>query len=70
MGAPGQFGKPVCAVLSPTPGIPDVQNTERGDGPQFLAAVQVLVYAGAIMVLFLFVITLLNPLEPEARKTA
>ena len=32
---------------------------------EFLAAVQVLVYAGAIMVLFLFVITLLNPLRPE-----
>jgi NADH-quinone oxidoreductase subunit J len=32
---------------------------------EFLAAVQVLVYAGAIMVLFLFVITLLNPLQPE-----
>jgi NADH-quinone oxidoreductase subunit J len=34
-------------------------------GAEFLAAVQVLVYAGAIMVLFLFVITLLNPLQPE-----
>ncbi|TAK25541.1 MAG: NADH-quinone oxidoreductase subunit J [Chloroflexota bacterium] len=33
---------------------------------EFLAAVQVLVYAGAIMVLFLFVITLLNPLQPES----
>jgi NADH-quinone oxidoreductase subunit J len=32
---------------------------------EFLAAVQVLVYAGAIMVLFLFVITLLNPLQAE-----
>src|SRR5437867_12785334 len=32
---------------------------------EFLAAVQVLVYAGAIMVLFLFVITLLNPLQVE-----
>jgi NADH-quinone oxidoreductase subunit J len=32
---------------------------------EFLAAVQILVYAGAIMVLFLFVITLLNPLQPE-----
>lgn len=28
---------------------------------QFLAAIQIFVYAGAIMVLFLFVITLLNP---------
>jgi len=35
-------------------------------GAEFLAAVQVLVYAGAIMVLFLFVITLLNPLEAES----
>jgi NADH-quinone oxidoreductase subunit J len=34
-------------------------------GAEFLAAVQVLVYAGAIMVLFLFVITLLNPLRAE-----
>jgi NADH-quinone oxidoreductase subunit J len=34
-------------------------------GAEFLAAVQVLVYAGAIMVLFLFVITLLNPLAAE-----
>ena len=34
----------------------------------FLAAVQVLVYAGAIMVLFLFVIMLLNVEEEEKRK--
>jgi NADH-quinone oxidoreductase subunit J len=33
----------------------------------FLAAVQVLVYAGAVMVLFLFVIMLLNPGEEERR---
>lgn len=32
---------------------------------EFLAAVQIVVYAGAIMVLFLFVITLLNPGEEE-----
>ncbi len=32
----------------------------------FLAVVQVIVYAGAIMVLFLFVITLLNPSHEEA----
>ena len=31
----------------------------------FLAVVQVIVYAGAIMVLFLFVITLLNPATSE-----
>jgi len=31
----------------------------------FLAVVQVIVYAGAIMVLFLFVITLLNPSRAE-----
>jgi NADH-quinone oxidoreductase subunit J len=34
----------------------------------FLAAVQILVYAGAIMVLFLFVIMLLNITEEEKRK--
>lgn len=33
---------------------------------QFIAAVQVIVYAGAIMVLFLFVIMLLNLGAPEA----
>ncbi len=33
---------------------------------QFLAAVQIVVYAGAIMVLFLFVITLLSPGREEA----
>src|SRR5260221_1288654 len=35
---------------------------------QFIAAVQVIVYAGAIMVLFLFVIMLLNLGAPEALK--
>src|SRR3989338_1768831 len=34
-------------------------------GAYFLAALQVLIYAGAVLVLFLFVIMLLN-LEPEA----
>src|SRR5579863_7954137 len=34
----------------------------------FLAAVQVLVYAGAVMVLFLFVIMLLDLKEEEQRK--
>lgn len=34
-------------------------------GAQFLAAVQVIVYAGAIMVLFLFVVMMLNLREPE-----
>src|SRR5450756_2100715 len=34
----------------------------------FLAAVQVLVYAGAVMVLFLFVIMLLDLKEEERRK--
>ena len=37
-------------------------------GAEFIAAVQVIVYAGAIMVLFLFVIMLLNA-EPEARAS-
>ena len=36
-------------------------------GGEFLAAVQVIVYAGAIMVLFLFVIMLLNPESPARR---
>jgi NADH-quinone oxidoreductase subunit J len=34
----------------------------------FLAAVQILVYAGAVIVLFLFVIMLLNVQEEERRK--
>ncbi len=33
---------------------------------EFIAAIQVIVYAGAIMVLFLFVIMLLNLRAPEA----
>lgn len=33
----------------------------------FIAAVQILVYAGAVMVLFLFVIMLLDPKEEERR---
>src|SRR5580704_12732137 len=33
---------------------------------QFIAAVQIIVYAGAIMVLFLFVIMLLNLSAPQA----
>src|SRR2546421_4623048 len=37
-------------------------------GAQFIAAVQVVVYAGAIMVLFLFVIMLLNIGAPEALR--
>ncbi len=35
---------------------------------EFLAAVQVMVYAGAIVVLFLFVITLLNPRAEEGAE--
>src|SRR5580704_4851205 len=35
---------------------------------QFIAAVQIIVYAGAIMVLFLFVIMLLNLGAPDAVK--
>jgi NADH-quinone oxidoreductase subunit J len=34
----------------------------------FLAAIQILVYAGAVMVLFLFVIMLLDPREEERRR--
>jgi NADH-quinone oxidoreductase subunit J len=37
---------------------------------EFLAVVQVIVYAGAIMVLFLFVITLLNPIQSEVIERA
>ena len=33
---------------------------------QFLAAAQVIVYAGAVMVLFVFVITLLNPAREDS----
>ncbi|MEA2646052.1 MAG: NADH-quinone oxidoreductase subunit [Chloroflexota bacterium] len=33
---------------------------------QFLAAAQIIVYAGAVMVLFVFVITLLNPLREDS----
>src|SRR6185312_6523409 len=35
-------------------------------GAEFVGAVQVIVYAGAIMVLFLFVVTLLSPGREEA----
>src|SRR5580693_7083074 len=37
-------------------------------GAEFVAAVQVIVYAGAIMVLFVFVIMLLNAGEEERSK--
>lgn len=40
-------------------------------GAYFLAAIQIIVYAGAIMVLFLFVVMMLNlrePEKPEQRK--
>src|SRR5512142_3090710 len=37
-------------------------------GAEFVAAVQVIVYAGAIMVLFVFVIMLLNAGEEEKSK--
>src|SRR5215468_3200100 len=37
-------------------------------GAEFLAAVQVIVYAGAIMVLFVFVIMLLNAGEEEVTR--
>ncbi len=39
-------------------------------GAEFVAAVQVIVYAGAIMVLFVFVIMLLNAGEEEHTKAA
>src|SRR5579863_2318121 len=37
-------------------------------GAEFVAAVQVIVYAGAVMVLFVFVIMLLNAGEEERSK--
>ena len=37
-------------------------------GAEFVAAVQVIVYAGAVMVLFVFVIMLLNAGEEESTK--
>src|SRR5215475_9866579 len=37
-------------------------------GAEFVAAIQVIVYAGAVMVLFLFVIMLLNAGEEELTK--
>jgi len=39
-------------------------------GAHFLAAIQVILYAGAIMVLFLFVVMLLNPAPPATRFAA
>ena len=39
-------------------------------GAYFLGAVQILVYAGAVMVLFLFVVMLLNVKEEEVLKTS
>jgi NADH-quinone oxidoreductase subunit J len=38
-------------------------------GAEFLAAAQLIVYAGAIMVLFIFVIMLLNAAPEKGRKT-
>ncbi len=35
---------------------------------EFLAVIQITVYAGAIMVLFLFVVTMLNPSKEETRN--
>ncbi len=37
-------------------------------GAQFLAAVQIIVYAGAVMVLFLFVVMMLNLRTPEENE--
>ena len=39
-------------------------------GAEFVAAVQVIVYAGAVMVLFVFVIMLLNAGEEERLRMA
>ena len=45
-----------------------VQAAFLAPGAFFLAAVQILVYAGAVMVLFLFVIMLLDLKEEERRR--
>src|SRR5438552_14094215 len=37
-------------------------------GAMFIAVVQILIYAGAIMVLFLFVVTMLAPDESDVEK--
>ena len=60
------FRNPVHSALSLVATLFCVAILFLSLGAEFLAAVQVLVYAGAIMVLFLFVITLLNPLRLEA----
>ncbi|MEO0470474.1 MAG: NADH-quinone oxidoreductase subunit J [Bacteroidota bacterium] len=55
---------PVYAALSLILNFFSIAGLYLSLGAEFLAAIQVLVYAGAIMVLFLFVIMLLN-LEEE-----
>jgi NADH-quinone oxidoreductase subunit J len=55
---------PLWAVLWLVVAFLGIAGLFGGLGADFLAAVQILVYAGAILVLFLFVIMLLN-LRPE-----
>lgn len=56
---------PVYAALSLVLNFFSIAGLYLSLGAEFLAAVQILVYAGAIMVLFLFVIMLLNLREEE-----
>lgn len=56
---------PVYAALSLVLNFFSIAGLYLSLGAEFLAAIQILVYAGAIMVLFLFVIMLLNLREEE-----
>lgn len=56
---------PVYAALSLVLNFFSIAGLYLSLGAEFLAAIQILVYAGAIMVLFLFVIMLLNLQKEE-----
>jgi NADH-quinone oxidoreductase subunit J len=61
---------PVHSVLWLLASFIGIATTYLLSGFQFLAAIQVLVYGGAIMVLFLFVVMLLNLGDPDAKHDA
>tara|TARA_R110002072_G_scaffold59071_2_gene150497 strand:+ start:6447 stop:7022 length:576 start_codon:yes stop_codon:yes gene_type:complete len=61
---------PVHSVLWLLASFVGIATTYLLSGFQFLAAIQVLVYGGAIMVLFLFVVMLLNLGDPDAEHDA
>ena len=66
-------GKPVASLLSLVLTFFSLSAIYILMGAHFLGAIQVIVYAGAIMVLFLFVIMLLNlghDYRPDLRKGA